>query len=140
MWYIVIGIIVLGILAAIAGHLRNKKLQGMLERGEIKEIPEPKEISEGCCVQHETCEKDSLLAAVSKKIEYYEDEDLDRFIGTAADAYSENEVEEFREVLYTLQEVEVAGWIRSLLLRGIELPDALKDEAFLILGERRIHA
>jgi hypothetical protein len=79
-------------------------------------------------------------AAVSKKIEYYEDEDLDRFIGTAADAYSENEVEEFREVLYTLQEVEVAGWIRSLLLRGIELPDALKDEAFLILGERRIHA
>ena len=140
MWYIAIGIIVLGILAAIAGHLRNKKLQGMLERGEIKEIPEPKEISEGCCGQHETCEKDSLLAAVSKKIEYYEDEDLDRFIGTAADAYSENEVEEFREVLYTLQEVEVAGWIRSLLLRGIELPDALKDEAFLILGERRIHA
>ncbi len=140
MWFIVIGIIVLGILAAIAGHLRNKKLQGRLERGEIKEIPEPKEISEGCCGQHETCEKDSLLAAVSKKIEYYEDEDLDRFIGTAADAYSENEVEEFREVLYTLQEVEVAGWIRSLLLRGIELPDALKDEAFLILGERRIHA
>ena len=140
MWFIVIGIIVFGILAAIAGHLRNKKLQGMLERGEIKEIPEPKEISEGCCGQHETCEKDSLLAAVSKKIEYYEDEDLDRFIGTAADAYSENEVEEFREVLYTLQEVEVAGWIRSLLLRGIELPDALKDEAFLILGERRIHA
>ena len=140
MWFIVIGIIVLGILAAIAGHLRNKKLQGMLERGEIKEIPEPKEISEGCCGQHETCEKDSLLAAVSKKIEYYEDEDLDRFIGTAADAYLENEVEEFREVLYTLQEVEVAGWIRSLLLRGIELPDALKDEAFLILGERRIHA
>ena len=140
MWFIVIGIIVLGILTAIAGHLRNKKLQGMLERGEIKEIPEPKEMSEGCCGQHETCEKDSLLAAVSKKIEYYEDEDLDRFIGTAADAYSENEVEEFREVLYTLQEVEVAGWIRSLLLRGIELPDALKDEAFLILGERRIHA
>ena len=140
MWFIVIGIIVLGILAAIAGHLRKKKLQGMLERGAITEIPEPKEISEGCCGQHETCEKDSLLAAVSKKIEYYEDEDLDRFIGTAADAYSENEVEEFREVLYTLQEVEVAGWIRSLLLRGIELPDALKDEAFLILGERRIHA
>ena len=52
----------------------------------------------------------------------------------------EKEVEEFREVLYTLKEVEVAGWIRSLQLRGIELPDALKDEAFLILGERRIHA
>ncbi len=140
MWYIVIGIIVLGILAAVAGYFRNKKLEGMLERGEIKEIPEAKELSEGCCGQHETCEKDSLLAAVSKKIEYYDDEELDRFLGTESDAYNEKEVEEFREVLYTLKEVEVAGWIRSLQLRGIELPDALKDEAFLILGERRIHA
>ena len=80
------------------------------------------------------------MAAVSKKIEYYDDEELDRFLGTESDAYNEKEVEEFREVLYTLKEVEVAGWIRSLQLRGIELPDALKDEAFLILGERRIHA
>jgi hypothetical protein len=64
------------------------------------------------------------------------------FMGTECRCLqSKNEVEEFREVLYTLKEVEVAGWIRSLqLLRGIELPDALKDEAFLILGERRIHA
>ena len=48
-------------------------------------------------------------------------------------------VEEFSEVLYTLREVEVAGWLRSLQLRGINLPDALKDEAFLIIGERRTH-
>ena len=46
---------------------------------------------------------------------------------------------EFRDVLYTLQEIEVAGWLRSLQLRAINLPDALKDEAFLIVGERRIH-
>lgn len=140
MWYIVIGIIVLGGIAAIAGYFRNKKLEGMLARGEIKEIPEAQELSEGCCGQHETCEKDSLLAAVSKKIEYYEDEDLDRFFGIGSDVYNENEVEEFREVLYTLKDIEVAGWIRSLQLRGIELPDVLKDEAFLIIGERRIHA
>jgi hypothetical protein len=46
-------------------------------------------------------------------------------------------VEEFREVLYTCREEEVAGWSRSLQLRGIELPDELKDELFLIVGERR---
>ena len=40
MWYIVIGIIVLGVIAAVAGYFRNKKLQKMLERGEISEIPE----------------------------------------------------------------------------------------------------
>ena len=56
-----------------------------------------------------------------------------------ADAYDEEAVEEFSEVLYTLREVEVAGWLRSLQLRGINLPDALKDEAFLIIGERRTH-
>ena len=133
MWYIVISLIGLGVVAAIAGHFRNKKLQKMLERGEISEIPEV------CCGQHETCERDSLLAAVSKKIEYYNDEELDRFQGVEADAYDEEAVEEFSEVLYTLREVEVAGWLRSLQLRGINLPDALKDEAFLIIGERRTH-
>ena len=56
-----------------------------------------------------------------------------------ADANDEEAVEEFSEVLYTLREVEVAGWLRSLQLRGINLPDALKDEAFLIIGERRTH-
>ena len=40
---------------------------------------------------------------------------------------------------FILREVEVAGWLRSLQLRGINLPDALKDEAFLIIGERRTH-
>ena len=124
MWYIVISLIGLGGGAAIAGDFRNKKLQKMLERGEISEIPEAQEIPEVCCGQHETCERDSLLAAVSKKIEYYNDEEA---------------VEEFSEVLYTLREVEVAGWLRSLQLRGINLPDALKDEAFLIIGERRTH-
>ena len=33
MWYIVIGIIVLGVVAAIAGYFRNRKWQKMLERG-----------------------------------------------------------------------------------------------------------
>lgn len=137
MIYIILSLLVLGVVSAIIGYLRNKKLQGMLERGEIDSIPEPQELTEECCGQHETCEKDSLLAAVSKGIEYYNDEELDRFKGIEGDAYSEEEVEEFREVLYTLQETEVAGWIRSLQLRNVNLPDALKDEAFLIVGERR---
>ena len=137
MWYIIIGIIVLGVIAAIAGYFRNKKLQQMLERGEISEIPEAREIPEECCGQHETCERDSLLAAVSKKIEYYDDEELDRFRGRPSNGYNEEEVEEFREIMYTCKEDEVAGWSRSLQLRGIELPDELKDELFLIVGERR---
>lgn len=139
MWYIVLSLVVLGVVAAIAGYFRNRKLQKMLERGEISELPSVQVEEDVCCGQHETCERDSLLAAVSKEIEYYEDEELDRFRGVEADAYDDAAVDEFREVLYTLQEVEVAGWLRSLQLREIELPDALKDEAFLIVGERRSH-
>ena len=104
---------------------------------ENRKGPEVKEVDVECCGQHEVCERDSLLAAVSKKIEYYDDEELDQFIGKAGDAYTEEETEMFRDVLYTTLDVEVAGWVRSLQLRGIELPDDLKDEVFLIIGERR---
>ena len=96
-----------------------------------------KEVDVECCGQHEICEKESLLAAVSKKIEYYDDEELDQFIGRTGDTYTDEETNQFRDVLYTMQDVDVAGWIRSLQLRGVELPDDLKDEVFLIIGERR---
>jgi hypothetical protein len=123
----------------LVGWLRNRKLQKQLERGEISELPTIKDVEDmECCGQHETCEKDSLLAAVSKNVEYYNDEELDRFRGRTSDDYSEAETEEFREVLYTMKEVEVAGWVRSLQLRAVELPDGVKDEVFLIVGERRM--
>ena len=50
---------------------------------------------------------------------------------------TDEETNQFRDVLYTMQDIDVAGWVRSLQLRGIELPDDLKDEVFLIIGERR---
>ena len=37
-----------------------------------------------------------------------------------------------------MQDTDVAGWVRSLQLRGIALPDNIKDEVFLIIGERRL--
>ena len=103
----------------------------------FSEMPTVVQPPQECCGQHEVCEKESLLAAVSKQIEYYNDEELDRFRGKDASAYSETETDEFRDILYTMRDDEVAGWMRSLQLRGVPLPDALKDEVFLIIGERR---
>lgn len=137
MWILIISLVLLGVIALIAGIIRNRRLQKKIEKGELDRMPEVKEVDVECCGQHEVCERDSLLAAVSKKIEYYDDEELDQFIGKAGDAYTEEETEMFRDVLYTTLDVEVAGWVRSLQLRGIELPDDLKDEVFLIIGERR---
>ena len=87
-------------------------------------------VNEICCGQHEVCEKDSLR--IVENIEYYEDEELDRFRGRTA--YGEEEIEEFREVLYTMRPDEVAGWLHSLEQRRVNLPDELKDEAFLLVS------
>lgn len=125
------------IIAGVAGWWHNRKLKQQLAKGEIDEIPEPSSVDTECCGQHETCEKDSLLAAVSKQIEYYNDEELDRFRGRHGDEYNEEESDEFREILYTMRDDEVAGWVRSLQLRYVELPDDVKDEVLLIVGERR---
>lgn len=124
-------------IALTAGYFHNRSLKKRLEQGEPVETPAIVQPPQECCGQHEVCEKESLLAAVSREIEYYNDEELDRFRSREPATYTEQETEEFRDVLYTMREDEVAGWVRSLQLRGVALPDTLKDEVFLIIGERR---
>ena len=138
MWILIISLIALALVAATAGIIRNRKLQKKIDRGELDAMHEVQEVDAECCGQHEICERDSLLAAVSKQIEYYDDEELDKYIGTAPDAYTPEQEDEFRDVFYTMQDTDVAGWVRSLQLRGIALPDNIKDEVFIIIGERRL--
>lgn len=137
MWILIISLITLAVVAAVAGTIRNRRLQKKVESGELEAMPEVKEVDQECCGQHEVCEKESLLAAVSKKIEYYDDEELDRYIGVSPDAYTPEQEDEFRDVFYTMQSEDVAGWVRSLQLRGIALPEGIKDEVLLIVRERR---
>lgn len=137
MWFLIVALLALTVVAMVIGNIYYHRINKKIARGELTEVPDVVEADAECCGQHETCEKDSLLAAVSKGIEYYNDEELDRFRGRYSDEYTDEEVEEFREVMLTCKDDEVAGWCRSLQLRGIELPDDLKDELFLIIGERR---
>ena len=139
--YAVGAIGLLGVIAALAHWVRGKRYERMLRRGEISPEEMPQEgnpVDMECCGAHEVCEKDSLLAALSKQIEYYNDEELDRFRGREGDEYTPEEADEFRDVLYTMRSDEVAGWVRSLQLRMVNLPDEVKDEVFLIVGERRV--
>lgn len=139
MWILIVILIGVALFGLVAGYFYNRNIQKKIDRGELEEAPPVVTVDSECCGQHQICEKESLLAAVSKQIEYYDDEELDRFKGRPSDGYSKEEIEEFRDILYSMQEVDVAGWSRSLQLRGIELPDELKDELFLIVGERRFH-
>lgn len=92
---------------------------------------------EVCCGMHVTCEKDSLLPEVGQTIEYFDDEELDRFAGRGADSYSDDEIEEFRDVLLTLIPTDIAPWARSIQLRGITLPTPVRDELLMIVSEAR---
>lgn len=89
-----------------------------------------------CCGAHEVCEAESLLA-LSDKVIYYDDEELDQYRCTQPDDYTDDQIDEFREILLTLQTHEVAGWLRSLSLRKIEPPSEIRDEALMIVSEFR---
>lgn len=136
MSYLIISLLALGALAFVAGLIVNHfKANNEMDTDNMPSIKQVQDME--CCGQHEVCEKESLLAAISKEIEYYNDEELDRFVGKRPEDYSENEEEEFRDVLYTMREDEVAGWVRSLQLRGVELPIGIRDEVLMIVGDRR---
>ncbi|WP_430811729.1 MULTISPECIES: hypothetical protein [unclassified Carboxylicivirga] len=97
---------------------------------------EPVVIADDCCGAHEVCEADSLLSS-SDKAEYYEDEELDSYAGRAATSYTDEQIEQFREILFTLKEREVAGWLKSLQIRQINPPVIIREEALMIVADRR---
>ena len=143
MIYLISALMIIGVIAVTIYYFGKGSYQQ--ERQYVKKSGASKvadnssatDVTSDCCGQHEVCERDSLIAAVSEKIEYYDDEELDIDRGTDSGEYNEKAVDEFREVFYTMQETDIAGWLRSLQLRNINLPDQLKDEALLIIEERR---
>jgi len=126
MIYLLVGIVA----ALVLAFFLSRKSSGEEESEALKEI------ADDCCGAHEVCESDSLLSS-SDRVEYYEDEELDVYINKAADSYSDAEIEQFREVLLTLREREVAGWLKSLQIRLIQLPDIIREEALMIVADRR---
>ena len=127
MIYLIIPILALGIITALITLLSKD------EEGRDKPVI-TKQTCYTCNGDNDLCEQECMMEAATKEIEYYDDEELDRFAGRAADDYTDDEVEEFSEVLYTMQPEEVAGWNRSLILRGINLPNQLKDEVIGFLS------
>ena len=98
----------------------------------------PPLVDGGCCGMHEVCERDSLIAAFTKDPEYFDDEELDNFAGKDSSDYTEAEVDEFREIFYTLLDEDKPRWVRSLQVRGIQVPDQLKDEILMVVNDMRV--
>lgn len=132
--FIFITIIVFFIIALFLWNIYQRKI-GNTERLDAIEA-DPQDGT--CCGQHAICEKDSLMNSfIEKEPDYFDDEELDRYKGRNSEDYSREEIEEFREILYTMRDEDKPRWVRSLLQREIEVPNELKDELFIIINELR---
>ncbi len=127
MLYLVMSLIILGLVSAVLSILSHHK--GRVEDSLVEGIT-----CNTCNGENSQCEQECMMEAATKEIEYYDDEELDTFKGRLSDDYTDEEVEQFSEVLYTMKPEEVAGWNRSLILRGINLPNQLKDEVISFLS------
>ena len=126
--------IALGLLILVAFEFRARKKSG--EIGEKVSSAASESADGECCGQHLVCERETLLQT-NAQIEYYDDEELDALADIAPQNYTREQYKAIREVFDSLNEKDVPGWCRSIQLRHIELPQDIREEALLIVRERR---
>lgn len=127
MLYLVIGLIALGLITALLTLFMRPK-----DNNDEQPIVTGSDCS-SCNGTDDRCEQVCMMEAATKDIEYYDDEELDQYQGRPSDQYTDEETEQFAEVLETLQPHEVKAWGRSLTLRGINMPDGIKDEYAVLI-------
>lgn len=126
----------LGVFIVVVFEIRARKEQKKDTSAPEQTTPKPVVTDGECCGQHLVCERETLLQT-NAQIEYYDDEELDALAGIAPEDYTKEQHQMMREVFDTLQEKDVPGWVRSLQLRNIQLPADIREEALLIVVERR---
>lgn len=87
-----------------------------------------------CCGAHEVCDFDEIKADINR-IEYYDDEELDAYKNKKEKDYTSEQIDQFREVLYTLKTAEIRYWLLSIERRHINLPTILMSEARMLMAE-----
>ena len=127
-FYIGIGaLIVLALFAAITTLFTKKR------EGEPDVVMPSSGDCSSCDGTDDKCEQVCMMEAATREIEYYDDEELDRFRGRQSNQYTDEEAEEFANILYTMQPQEAKGWNRSLILREINVPNQIKDELITMI-------
>ena len=129
MLYLILALVALGLISAIFGIISHRK-------GEDEEPLQEGVSCNTCNGENSKCEQECMMEAATKEVEYYDDEELDRFKGRLSNEYTNEEADEFSEVMLTMKQNEVKGWNRSLILRGINMPDQIKDE-YIALAEQQ---
>jgi hypothetical protein len=129
MLYLVLSLVALAVFTGIIGYISHRR------HGETPVVMPTESDCATCADTPASCEQICMMEAAVKPIEYFDDEELDVYKGRPSDAYTDDETEEFAEVLETLKPEEVKAWNRSLILRGINMPNGIKDEFIGLAGE-----
>ena len=119
MIYLVFALVFLGLITALGSFLGRKK-------GEEEAPLIVNDSCSTCTGENDQCEQECMMEAATKEIEYYDDEELDRFRGRLSEDYTDEEAESFAEVM---------GWNRSLILRGINMPNQIKDDFIALVND-----
>jgi hypothetical protein len=123
MWILIVALVVVGTIASGASLLWDK--DATIEVGSDCAT---------CTGVSPSCEQNCLMEASLKEIEYFDDEELDRYAGKQSNEYTDEEAEEFRSVMETMKPDDVKAWNRSLILRQVNMPDQIKDEFIMIVS------
>lgn len=97
--------------------------------------------AQGCadeaCGIRSICPSEQILAGECRdEIIYYDDEELDSFAGRQRDDYTPDEVEQWRDVLYTLQPGDLLAWGQSIKHRGLIMPTSIHAEFLQLAAEQ----
>lgn len=127
-------IIVIIILLAVFFYFNSRWKARNATRPVIETVDEPKVIASDCCGAHEICDFDE--ADFNEEIiVYFEDEELDKLRNVRESDLTSEQIDELREVLYTLKPHEIGKWLVSLGRRHIHLPAILQQEARQLIAE-----
>lgn len=107
------------------------------EQNDHQQAPAQGCVDESCGIRS-ICPSEQILRSECKQeITYYEDEELDAFIGRDENGYSPDEEDQWRDVLYTLQPADLLGWGQSIKHRGLVMPAAIRQEFMQLAAEHR---
>lgn len=99
------------------------------DRGGESKQPASPVVEGGCCGKHAACAKNvAQTSPCDEELDYFDDEDLDRFKGKFPSDYSEEETKEFRDIFHSLLDKDRSDWLQSLEKREVAIPAALADE------------
>lgn len=131
MIYLIIAILIVAVFLYVNFRGTTKKKASPADEATV----EPVTIVSDCCGAHEICEFNE--ADYNEEIiTYFNDEELDVLRNVRESEFTPEQIDNLREVLYTLQPKEISKWMTSLGRRHIHLPDILKQEARQLAAEQ----